>query len=200
MQLLHGVNHDRSVLGAVQPNYTARPVFENDVTDPLPGRSRLALHRRARELATAPAVANRSAAHDTRRGCGDGLACSLTSGARTLEDMFETMKPVAAGGEGLNPSGIAIISRFVRANGQDVDPAPIVDRCVEKAASYGADAAYLHKLRRDLLRHAEQCVLRQKAERAAARAVFGTAPAGFSDADAAAMRAALNISFIDHGK
>lgn len=204
--LLAGHGLDLSLNRPRQIHYTAAPILDG-VPDPLGGiGNRVFVLRRARRMAVVPQTPHRPGPPGGGwRSAPTSLATEARRGA-TIDETLATMRRAAThGGPGLHATGVAIVSRFVRQHGAEADASGLIERVVERARevslSDGEPRAevdsYCAKMRRDLARWAATCADRQRAARDADITALGLDAHDQAPLTPAALRARLNLSFLD---
>ena len=192
---------DASLTHPIQLHYTARPLFEDGVADPLPGAARFALASGRRPRAAVPPV---PVPPPPAPRVGTGWSAGPRSSGTTIGDLIEDVKPQSAGGPGCYHATIAAVVRFMRREGARADPEPLIVACLARAESFGASKDYLRRLADTARRFAAKCTANQRAEAATGFAPVSDADGtdGGDDAPASppdqrAMRARLGITFLD---
>lgn len=138
-RLLAGSAVDPCLFRAVHLHYTATPLFEGGVDDPLPG-ARHHLCRRAQRMATVPALAALPPRSERPASASTGRR-SVMGYSRRIEDLFSTMYEQQAGGAGFYQPGLSVIATFYAANDADADPEPLLHR-IERTVRANCDARH----------------------------------------------------------
>jgi hypothetical protein len=211
--LLAGYGLDLSLNRPRQFHYTAAPILDG-VADPLGGiGNRIFVLRRSRRVAVVPPrpLVAQPPHRPGPQGAGGGvLPISPQTKVRpsaTPEEMLAGMRRAAThGGPGLHKTGIDIVSLFRRQHGTAADASDLIECVVERAREVSlADGVtqaevdgYCAKMRRALVRFAEDCARRQRAARAGDLAAFELADLTEADLKPAALRERMNLSFLDN--
>jgi len=120
----------------------------------------------------------------------------------------DAVTPQNLGGPGCYRGTISAVASFMRREGPDADPEPLIAACAERAASFGAPEKYVRRLLENARRFAAKCDANQRAEAAVAfeplsdtdADAFDDGPCDDSSAsprDQRAMRARLGITLLD---